>query len=330
LPETGVAKRDPIQDRLEALRALRADPGTTEARAALRKALRSRTGLVAAAAVDVVADCGIEPLIAELPAAFVRFLEDPVKRDPQCRAKIAIARALIELGRWEDDVFARGLAHVQREPVWGGSQDTAAPLRGLCALAYAQLGHTDAPVAIADVLADPERAARLAAAQALGDSGRLEAIALCRFKILIGDEEPDVLGAALASLLSLDSRGSISFVAARLADRDDAVADAAALALGESRLAGALPHLLAWCQEAVTASRRQVAHLALALMRHPDAERTLLETIQGESAADAASAIKALSTFAHDAELGARVREAAAANPDPVVAAAAGDAFPEP
>lgn len=319
--------RSRVEEQLAALHALRSEAAGVEATRTLRRAIRSKTGLIAAAAAEIVGELALDELADELPAAFERFLENPVKRDPQCRAKCAVARTLIELGRWEDEVFARGIRHVQREPVWGGSEDSAAELRGLCALAYAQLGHPEAVLAIADLLADAERAARLAAARALGDSGRLDAVPLLRFKARIGDEDAEVLGAVFGSLLHLDPESSFELVASYLEDTSDLVAEAAALALGESRSEAALAPLSAWCDAAVTSERRQVAHLALALLRLEAAERTLLRTIRESPAADATSAVRALATFAHDTELGARVRAAAAENPEGEVLAAAERAF---
>jgi hypothetical protein len=48
---------------------------------------------------------------------------------------------------------------------------------------------------LAALLADPERTARVGAAQGLGDAGRPDASALRRFKLLAGDAEPEVVSA---------------------------------------------------------------------------------------------------------------------------------------
>lgn len=322
-----MGRRDRVSERLAAIAALRADPEAGVAE--LRKAVRSKTGLVIAAAVEIIAEARLEPLLSELAPAFARLLEDPVKRDPQCRGKIAVVRALVELERWEDEVFAAAIAHVQREPVWGGSQDTAAELRGLAALGYAQLRHPDAVAIIADLLADPERAARLGAARALGDSARIEAIALLRFKARIGDDEPEIAAAVFASLLALDPE-AVEYVAGYLGAADELVAESAALALGESRLEPALPYLIAFAREAVVDDRRRVGYLAVALTRLEPGIDVLLEAIAGEAASAATLAIAALAPFAYDADLGARVREAAAKHPDPAVVAAAQEAFGDP
>ena len=316
--------RGRIEARLAEIAALRDDPEAGVAE--LRKAVRSKTGLVTAAAVDIIAGARLEPLLPELATAFPRFLEDPIKRDPQCRAKRAIVRALIELDRWEDDVFAAALTCVQREPVWGGSADTAAELRGLAALGYAQLRHPDAVEVIAELLADRERAARLGAARALGDSGRLEAIPLLRFKARLGDPEPEITAAVFSSLLALDPE-AVDTVAAYLGHRSELVCEPAALALGESRLEAALPHLVAFARSAIDADRRRVGYVAIALARLEPGIDFLLDVIAAESPDAAMLAIDALMPFAHDAELGKRVREAAGRHEDPAVASAAREAF---
>jgi hypothetical protein len=318
-----MAKRGRVEERLAAIAALRDDPAS--AAAELRSALRSKVGLIAAAAAEIAGQGGLVELAPELEAAFARMCEEPIKRDPQCRAKVAIARALIELDAWSDEVFVDGRRWVQKEPVWGGTQDTAAELRGVCAIGCAQLRHGDAVALIADVLADRERVARLGAARALGDSGQLEAIPLLRFKARIGDDEGEVTAAVFASLIALDASDSVGLVASFLDGADEAVAEAAALSLGEARLEAAVAPLIAWCDAAVTDDRRRVGYLALALTRLDAATDYLLAAIAGEPGA--ALAVEALATFAYDSDLADRVRAAAAGNGDPDVAAAVAEAF---
>lgn len=55
----------------------------------------------------------------------------PVETDPGCTAKLKAADALYCLEYSNEDLFLRGIRHVQ-EPIWDGSDDTAA-LRGTCA-----------------------------------------------------------------------------------------------------------------------------------------------------------------------------------------------------
>jgi len=265
---------------------------------AVRAALRSKNGLLIAAAAR-------HAETSDLPAAFAALLEDPVKRDPVCRGKVAIARVLHERDEW-DDLFTAGVRHVQNEPALGGPVDTAGELRGICGIAYAHCRRGDALDVLADLLADPEPAARIAAAQGLGDSGRPDAAALLRFKLRIGDAHGEIIAGCCESLLALQRDAALDVVTSLL---DGAHAETAALALAESRLPAALPALRAWVAESLPAVRRRVGYLALALTRGANDE--LLEVVRTGSDADALAAAKALATFKDDPSVRDRLLGAA-------------------
>ena len=317
-----MARRPPVklEDRLAALAAM--ERGGEVDAAAVRDGLEHKTGIVVAGAARVVAARELEALVPAMAPAFARLVERGVERDPSCRGKIAIARALHELDRWDDDVFVPGVRLVQEEPVWGGREDTAAELRGVCGMAFAHAHRPDALDVLADLLADPQRMARVAAATALGDSGRPDASALLRYKVRMGDAEPEVIAACLGSLLVLAPRASFELVASLLHGETD-TATAAALALGESKRAEAAPLLIAWCDGITGATRARVGYLALALLRDDDANAYLLTQIREARDADAIAAARALATFRDDTRLAARMREAAAAARAPVRAAVA-------
>src|SRR5215813_5588674 len=118
----------------------------------LRTALRGTSGFLVATAAKRVEDDRLEALVPELAPAFERLCEDAVKRDPGCRGKMAIARALHALDHWDDRVFVAGLFHEQREG-WG-QEDTAAELRGVCGLAHAHFARGDGLDVLAGLLAD--------------------------------------------------------------------------------------------------------------------------------------------------------------------------------
>jgi hypothetical protein len=296
-----------LEDKLAAVESITAAPGPDEL-AELRQALRARTGILVAAAARVVGELAVEPLVDQLPAAFAALLERPIERDPGCRGKVQIARTLIQLERWAAPVFERGVTHVQREPVWGGSEDTAAELRGLCGIAYARFARHDALEVIAALLADRERAARAAAAQALGDSGRPDAIPLLRYKAIVGDAEPAVVAACFSSLLALAPQESLPFVAGFL-EREAERAELAALALGEARVEAAFGILRGFCDHA-SGDLLRVAYLALALLRLEPATELLLDVIRAGEPEDARAAARALATFKADPALTARVEAA--------------------
>jgi HEAT repeat protein len=268
----------------------------------VRDALRSNVGVLVARAAGFATEH--PELVDELAPAFARLCEQPVKRDPGCRGKLAIARTLLERVRWDDAVFETGVAFVQREPAYGGAVDTAAELRGTCGLAYAALGRADALDVLADLLADGERVARVAAARGLGGAGRPDASALLRYKLLVGDDEPEVLAACCESLLGLGD--ALAFVVRLLAAHDDR-AEVAALALGGARDPRARAPLVAWCDGCLGEQRRRVGYVALALLRDDAATVHLVDIVRTGEHDDALAAAKALATFKDDPALRARV-----------------------
>ena len=316
-----------LEERLDALRALERSPEPPDPEV-VRAALRSKTGAVVALAARIVAGRELRGLADELGPAFTRLSERPVERDPGCRGKVAVAKALRALDEWEDAVFVPGVALVQHEPVWGGREDTAAELRAECAMAFAHSGREDSLEVLADLLSDGERAARAGAAQALGDSGRPDAVALLRYKVRIGDPEPDVVATCLGSILALAPRTSLPFFARLLEGRDER-AEAAALALGTSRLAAALPLLLAYCGGAAGDARERTGYLALALLRDDAANDFLLGVVRDGEPPDAVAAARALATFRDDSRLAARL-DAAAEGRERAVLEASGGRAPTP
>jgi hypothetical protein len=301
-----------LDQRAAQLRAL--DPDAPDALAKLRAALREPAGFLVATAAKLVEEHRLEPLVPELAPAFERLCDDAAKRDPACRGKLAIARALHGLDHWDDRVFVAGLRHEQLEG-WG-REDTAADLRGVCGIAHAHFGRPDALDVLAALLADRERATRIAAAQALGDAGRPDATALLRFKILLGDAEPAVLAACFEAMFSLARDASFDFVVAQLAAHDER-AEVAALALGGTRDAAAVEPLTRWCVGASPEQRHRIAFLALALLRAEPATEHLLDAIRAHGRRDAVAAAQALATFKDDPSLLARIRAAAAEQRDP-------------
>jgi HEAT repeat protein len=221
-------------------------------------------------------------------------------------------RVLIQVEHHDARVYTRGLRHVQLEPVFGGREDVAGPLRGHSALGLVRAQHRDAPLELAALLADPIPSARAAAAQVLGEIDPAVAVPLLRFKVLSGDPEIEVIGACLSALLVAGRELSVPFVAARL-EKSPALAEAAALALGESRLAAAFEPLAELTAKGPT-EVRAVGFLALALLRTDRAWEHLLDVVATGSFVDARDAATALATFRHDAKLVERLRAAAARN----------------
>jgi hypothetical protein len=304
--------RKKFDAQLEALQALRAEPDTADARAALSSALDGRASALVAVAANIVADAELRGFDAALAAAFERFLREPDK-DKGCAAKAAIARALYRGDADADALFLRGIRHVQLEPIWGGRQDTATELRATCGLALVQSDYPDVMLELARLLADAEAGARAGAAQALGVTRhRDEAVPLLRFKVLSGDADARVIGACLSSLLALDAARSLPFVAELLSTARDERREAAAIALGESHLEGAFAPLRAACEGAALPTERSAPLLGLSLLRSDAAFGYLLGLLRDAPIALARQVVEALAVFRHDAELCARVVHAVA------------------
>jgi hypothetical protein len=203
-----MAKSRGVDAKLSRLRALAHETAADGLFTELRSAIGDKSNLVVAAAAEIAGERGLADLAPDLVAAFHRFLVEPAETDKLCRAKIAILEALNKIDHDEADVFLIGLRHVQWEPRFGGMEDTAAPLRGRGAFGLVRMNHSDVVLLLADLLADPEKPARSAAAQALGATGAPAAIPLLRFKARIGDKEPDVTADCLAALMTADPRQS--------------------------------------------------------------------------------------------------------------------------
>jgi HEAT repeat protein len=292
------------------VRAALADRTTASARALLSKTLRGKNGYLVGLVCDALDEADAD-LLALLPDAFAVLQADAVKRDPGCRGQTAIAKALDRAEARSDAVFLVGVRHVQLEPVWGGRADTAAELRGVCGMALVHGRHERAMIEVAELLADPEVRARVAAARALAASGdRTVAEPLLRLRIAAGEADAEVVGECFTALLELARTEAIDFVARFLAHRNGEVAEAAALALGGSRLKPAFAVLREANESLVGSASRRVRMLAIALLRDDEAWSWLLGVIERESPAAATDAIHALASFRHDTELCTRLRAA--------------------
>src|SRR5258706_7839705 len=116
-----------FEEQIAALDALRHSPDEVRAEA-LRRALGHRNSFIVAKAADLVREFALPSLTADLLVSFDRFLENPVKTDPQCWAKNALSRALAAFEHQDEGVFLRGMRHIQMEPAWAGQSDTAGTL----------------------------------------------------------------------------------------------------------------------------------------------------------------------------------------------------------
>lgn len=305
-------RRPRLEDQVRELDAIRSHASSAASAELLRSALAARESFLVARAAAFAAELQLSELGADLEAALERWLVPDAKRDPGCRAKVALAHALGELDRHPVELLTTGMRLVQMEPSFGRPVDTAPELRAVCAMGLARSGAGDAALRIVPLLLDESPLARSGAVDALGASGQLEAEGLLRFKALLGDEEPEVVSTCLASLLLLVPARSLVFVAELLDAPDAELRGAAIAALGDSRLEAAAD-LLVSRFESLAPDDRRLALLALVASRRDRALDFALSEIRSSSDARAADALRALAALRYDAHLRERIDEALAA-----------------
>jgi HEAT repeat protein len=295
-----MAARPSLDDKLAALRALRGQTLTDDRKAELRKRISDRSNLVVAAAAAIAGESTLVELARDLEAAFNRFLVNPVKDDKLCRAKLAIVQALDRMEHADPEIFRKAARHVQLEPVWGGTEDSAPPLRAAALVALARADGTGSLPILVDALADPARDVRIAAAVALGAVGTEGAGLVLRLKVRLGDKDPDVLSECLGGLLAVDPQENLPLVAESLDPGHAVACEAAAMALGRSRLAEALDPLKDCLQRSDSAELRQHLLLAIAILRRPAATDYLMELVASGPEPTAIDALSALGIYKED------------------------------
>lgn len=303
-------KLDPVAETLQALAEAATRLDSDETLKLVRGALTHRSNHVVGRAARAAREADLTALAPDLVTAFAPFLQDPVRRDPGCVAKTEIVRALLSFGYAAPDVFLRGAAHVQREPAFGPPIDTAAELRASSAMALVATEHPAALTICVGLLVDPEPAARAGGIRGLTASGRPDVALLLRLFALRGDRDAGVLAEAFAGLLALSANDSVAFVVESLVSKDQDIARAAALALGEARRPEAV---VALRERLPGEDRPDVRHamiFALATSREDAAVDTLLDLVARGSAPDSKAAAEALRLYAHDEALQRRVHAA--------------------
>jgi hypothetical protein len=282
----------------------------------LRRALEHRNNFIVAKAAGLVSELRISELTSNLLWAFERFFTHPEKSDPQCWAKNAISRALDALDYQNPAPFLRGLRHIQMEPVWGGQSDTAGTLRATCALALVQcrsISEAELLAHFVDLLADKEKSVRAELMRAIGNMNSTSAALVLRTKAVLGDDEPEVMGACFGALLSIEGTRGIEWVSNFLSLEDDKAAEAA-LAIAGTHSAEAFECLRKNLELTEDRWRRSVLLSAVALTRQPNATDFLMNLLAAESA-DAEAAIEAIVRSAPNEEVLNRVESGIASNP---------------
>lgn len=299
---TDVARQRSLEEQVELVSLAARTPCTSESIEMFRQALRGRYNIPAARAAQAAGEHGLSDLVPDLVTSFSHFIEQSVKRDPRCAAKIAIAEALDRLDHRESDLFLQGFHHIQLEPVWGGTTDTAASLRARCMAALVRINHPDRYHLLADLLFDPcpdaRRGAVRAAAYAGGEAGEL----LLRIKVHLGDKDSSIVGECFAGLVQLAPDSALEFVGRALKSQDAEIRELAALALGESHLPEAFGLLRRAILDASTVGEFKIFGLAIGLCRTDEAFELLLDLLATRPTPFAQAVVEGILLCASDPE----------------------------
>jgi HEAT repeat protein len=287
-------------ERVKRIQLLREAP-KAEALPGLAAALKSNAPLEVSVAARIAEEGGLVELLPELEAILKRSLR-PESRDRSSVATVAVASACDALGSRDLDLFLECCRAAEFDP--------AGTLRGRALFALFRLQTGDAMLEAARMLADRNAGVRAAAARAISNGSPLAGVPLLRFKALSGEEEPEVLEQVFESLLALDPEGFVPFSVSLLSSRNEALVNAAAMALGHSRNPAACAQLIDWA-DALPLDKLDLAFSTLAILRQPTATKYLLEQIRDASVQRAQLAVVAISPFLYEQKLLADVREAA-------------------
>ncbi|MBV8819917.1 MAG: hypothetical protein JO022_16255, partial [Acidobacteriaceae bacterium] len=146
------------------------------------------------------------------------------------------------------------------------------------------------------------------AVQALADAGSREAELLLRLKVSTGDKEAEVIGACFAALLEMAPARSEEFCTHYLRNGTDDEVEAAALALGEAKRAGALESLKqAWSGRRDPQVRRTLL-VSIALLRDVESISFLLERLKQDPPFAFPDVLAALDVYRHDEAVAEQIR----------------------
>src|SRR6266700_408831 len=304
-------KPDPVEQALDRLSSLRSDGELSiTAMQELRMFLKNKSNQVVARAAKVGNELHATELIDDLVLAFHRFMANPQKLDKGCAATTEIAAALYQMDYLEPEIYALGIHHVQMEGAFGPPVDAAAKLRAFSALGLGRTRHPQALEEIVWLLVDPWPQARIGAIRALASNGGHAGALLLRLKVLTGDAELDVLVECFSGLLECAPGNSLPLIATYIDAEDHAVAEAALLAIGSSRLPQALTLLRARWEKSAFSTLRRALLLAIAMVRSEAAIEFLLSLLPDSNVQTAKEIITALAIFRDNNKVRVTVEQA--------------------
>ena len=282
----------------EALGALRGQPPSPELRAEIAAALKHRSNVIVARAAELATQFKFAELCPEIVLAFERFSRDSDYPDAACIARLALARAALELRCPAEGLFLCGIR---------AAGDAALDLRILSAMGLVQVRYPGVMGELVDLLLDGRAGGRIGAVRALGATGREDAASVLRLKVHIGDLDPDVIAECFSAMLQVDASRSMAFVEQYLQEDNDAIRDGAALAIGASRHPSAVAILRRRFAARLHRGFRPTLLLAIATCRTGEAMDFLVGLIGDKPADIGAEAIAALALYRHDGALRKRV-----------------------
>jgi HEAT repeat protein len=314
-----MAKRQTIQEKIDAIAALELAPFSPKITAQLRKALSSANNTLVAAASRITEKRNLEDLIPDLVTGFDRFMSNPLKTDRGCLAKTAIVRALNTLLFGDEALYLKGIRHIQMEPAWGPPVDTAPPVRVACLSALLRIGYPDLFFEIVQCLVDKTYPVRKAAIEALAAQGGETSELLLRFKCLISESDPDTSGDCFTALIQINPDKSLPFVARFIESDIPAVAEDAALAVGHSRTERGFELLRAQWENSIQHDFRRMLILPIAMTLCDPAFEFLLERLEDGSRDIAEAVAKAMTFYASSPERRQRILAAAGERRDSTI-----------
>lgn len=305
-------KPDPVEQALDRLAALKNETGGPGVAAEIKPFLKNRFNLVVAKAAKITGQVRATELVPDLVGAFQRLMENPSKLDKGCAATTEIVSALYEMDYTEPEVYLLGIHHVQMEGSFGPPVDAAAKLRAISALALARTRHPTALDEIVSLLVDKWPEARIGAVRAMAVNGGSAGALVLKLKILTGESEPEVLTECFCGLLAAAPERSLPLVAGfidseELHSENQAVAEAALLALGSSRLPEALDLLKTKLERTAGGPLRKTVLLAIAMIRSDAAIDFLLALLAEGTPTMAKDVMVALAFFRANETVRSRV-----------------------
>ena len=295
-----MAKRKTFDEQHSEIAALEQAPLTDNSRNLIKKHIQGRNSLLAARAIQAAVRLKLSDLENEITGCFHRFMENPVKNDKGCYAKIAVVKALLRMNLNCEDVFMVGVRHIQMEPAFGPPVDTAEMLRVHCGEALVQFNHPEMFRVLTRLLADKQIAPRRAAAKLLGMIGGETSEMLLRLKLFCDDKEIEVTGECMNSLMACAYESSLTLIKEYMDASDESIAMEAAMAVAQSSHPDAANTLIAAWENRFGIEPKKKLCLPIAITRNDTAVKFLLDAVDSAHIDVAAEALDALKIYKND------------------------------